>query len=241
MKKVSDRQWRAILSHRNSESPFQLNGHAKIPSLEGEYYKVLDTIKNAKIKRPVVIAHIAQTLDGRIACVNGDSKWIGNKENLRHAHRMRALCDAVMVGNRTVTNDKPQLTVRHVEGKNPIKLLLEGHTLCGNHYKKVCYLEKGNDHEAISWRGADDLLDSLFARGIRSVYLEGGGKTISYFLKEELVDRLQIHIAPIILGSGIASFSLPESQKIGEALTFMDETIYSIDGEFMISGAINYL
>jgi len=70
------------------------------------------------------ISHLAQTLDGRIATVTGDSKWIGSEGNFVHAHRMRALVDGILIGSKTLAKDRPQLTVRHVSGKNPRPIVI---------------------------------------------------------------------------------------------------------------------
>ncbi|MEO0604067.1 MAG: RibD family protein, partial [Myxococcota bacterium] len=75
--------------------------------------------------RPYVVAHLAQSLDGCIALPAGESQWISGHEDLVHTHRLRALCDAVLVGARTVVHDDPQLTVRHVEGPHPLRVVLD--------------------------------------------------------------------------------------------------------------------
>ena len=77
-----------------------------------------------KYQRTISVAHFAQTLDGKIATLNGESKWIGNQENLIHAHRMRALCDGILIGNKTLEADQPKLTVRHVKGNDPKRIVL---------------------------------------------------------------------------------------------------------------------
>ncbi len=235
---ISETEWATILEHKARLQSFP--DKSEDGSLTSEYYKILQTIAGNPHKRPVVFAHIAQTLDGRIACVNGDSKWIGNEENLHHAHRMRAICDAVMVGQRTVVSDNPQLTVRHVAGDNPIKLLLEGHSTRGVQYKKICKFFNGTEELEIPWRKLEHLLQDLDALGVKSIYLEGGGKTLSYFLRKQLVDRLQVHIAPMVLGSGHPSVTLPERQQIDQALKMTDASVYNVRGQVMISGPINY-
>ena len=75
-------------------------------------------------KLPFICLHVAQSLDGKIATNSGHSKWIGNMENRIHSHRIRALVDGVMIGGNTLRNDKPKLNVRHVEGKDPIKIVI---------------------------------------------------------------------------------------------------------------------
>ena len=87
-------------------------------------YWPLCIITKTKTNRPYVFVHTAISLDGYMATLSGHSKWIGNKENLEHAHRLRAIFDAILVGGNTVERDQPALTVRHVEGNNPKRLVL---------------------------------------------------------------------------------------------------------------------
>ena len=85
---------------------------------------VLNYFKAIKSEKSYVVSHFAQSLDGKIATSTGHSKWIGNQENLVHAHRMRALCDGILVGANTYLRDNPRLTVRNVEGDDPVKIIL---------------------------------------------------------------------------------------------------------------------
>ncbi|NJK98835.1 MAG: hypothetical protein HC905_31475 [Bacteroidales bacterium] len=82
------------------------------------------TLKSHKLKRTYGISHYAQSLDGKIATVDGKSKWISDQENLNHSHRMRAMCDSILIGINTLRNDKPRLDVRHVKGNNPVKVVI---------------------------------------------------------------------------------------------------------------------
>ncbi len=208
----------------------------------------------AKIrKRPFVVSHFAQSLDGHIATKGGDSKWIGNKENLIHAHRMRALCDAVLIGRKTLVHDRPQLTVRHVKGDNPARVIL-GATLedleyleddraapiylvgdfsCEKEHITVLPLPKSSLESNLLF-----ILEKLYEEGIYSVYLEGGAQTTSQFLQEELIDTLQLHISPLILGSGIPSFSLAEITQISQGIDFSSHCYESIGNAIMFIGHI---
>lgn len=75
--------------------------------------------------RPLVILKIAQTLDGRIATASGDSKWVSGEAARKLVHKWRAQLDAILVGSGTALADDPALTVRHVEGRNPCRIVLD--------------------------------------------------------------------------------------------------------------------
>ena len=83
-------------------------------------------IHHVKTQRPWVMLKVAQSLDGRIATSTGDSQWISGHANLRWVHRVRAAFDAVLVGAGTARVDDPQLTVRHVQGRHPRRIVLDG-------------------------------------------------------------------------------------------------------------------
>ncbi|HSP25692.1 MAG TPA: RibD family protein, partial [Saliniramus sp.] len=76
-------------------------------------------------ERPFVVAQLGQSLDGRIATVTGDSKYINGDAALDHLHAIRAQVDAVVVGIGTVVADDPQLTVRRAEGRNPARVIID--------------------------------------------------------------------------------------------------------------------
>ena len=217
--------------------------------------------------RSFVTAHLAQTLDGRIACANGHSQWISNEANLHHAHRLRALHDAVMVGARTVASDDPQLTVRHVEGENPHRVVLSargsvlselassrvfdggGTLVCRtSERERAAELERRDvavvsiepDASGTSANGSSSALlapsavgAALADRGLHSIFLEGGGRTLSSFLEARAIDVLHVHIAPLILGSGISGFSLAEVATVQAGARVCMEH-FSMDGELLL-------
>jgi diaminohydroxyphosphoribosylaminopyrimidine deaminase/5-amino-6-(5-phosphoribosylamino)uracil reductase len=74
---------------------------------------------------PLTVGHLGQSLDGFIATDSGDSYYVTGDENVRHLHRLRALCDAVVVGAGTIAADDPQLTTRRVAGPNPLRVILD--------------------------------------------------------------------------------------------------------------------
>jgi len=210
------------------------------------------SLKAQREKRAIAVAHLAQTLDGKIATSTGDSKWIGNQENLIHAHRMRALGDGVLVGSHTLKEDHPKLTVRHVEGKNPIRIIL------GNPIPEFdCLLESGaapiltlchksiENHPAVQYFkfeakdgriSTEKVLAFLFEKSIHTVYIEGGATTISCFFENLDIDILQLHIAPIIFGSGTSSMQFPSVQLMKEAYSFKHHYFQTVGDTIMFTG-----
>ena len=79
----------------------------------------------AGARRPLAVGHLGQSLDGFIATAGGDSCFVNDPANIVHLHRMRALCDAVLVGGATVRDDDPRLTTRHVPGPHPVRVVLD--------------------------------------------------------------------------------------------------------------------
>ncbi|MEN6465167.1 MAG: bifunctional diaminohydroxyphosphoribosylaminopyrimidine deaminase/5-amino-6-(5-phosphoribosylamino)uracil reductase RibD [Syntrophaceae bacterium] len=191
--------------------------------------------------RPFVTLKIAQTLDGRIAASSGDSRWISSPASRRLAHRERSLHDAVMVGIGTVIQDDPELTVRHVRGRNPLRIVVDsklrippeskilqdqGKTptivACSRNHnlKKFEQLRKLGIDVVVAGAGQVDLrsLLSLLAKeNISSVLVEGGAGLYTSFLKEKLADRILAVIAPVITGKGIEAFGDLGIKKIRDA------------------------
>ncbi|MBW4632069.1 MAG: GTP cyclohydrolase II [Iphinoe sp. HA4291-MV1] len=214
-------------------------------------------------KRPFLMAHLAQSLDGRIAATNGNSQWLSNEANLKHAHRLRALHDAVMVGAVTATLDNPKLTVRLVTGKHPIPVIIEGQSdlklddlqMMALHERMIVLYPQEKQHRVIpqaakekilelpisstkdshenSVLAPSEILNVLYENGISSIFLEGGGQTVSYFLQADCIELLHLHVSPLILGSGRSSFTLPVIDSIDKGLRFKMKH-FDFDGEILM-------
>jgi riboflavin-specific deaminase-like protein len=202
-----------------------------------------------------IIVHMAQTIDGKICTCLGKSKWIGNEENLTHAHRLRAMVDGVLVGGKTVAKDLPRLNVRHVKGENPSRLLL---TNSFNEWDKLPVVENAKTilirSKDVTFSSAhpviDDVLEydvsdedklhyilkELKKRGIHSILVEGGPSTVGSFLSAGLVDWLQLHIAPIVFGSGKSCISMNEIEEVNEGYQIKNMFHTSMGDAFMLTG-----
>jgi diaminohydroxyphosphoribosylaminopyrimidine deaminase/5-amino-6-(5-phosphoribosylamino)uracil reductase len=179
-----------------------------------------------------VVAHLGQSLDGRIATLSGASRWVTGAADNAHNHRMRALADAVLIGSATLRSDDPQLTVRSCAGRNPVRVVLDTNRGLDANYRafrdgaaptllfcatdKMAAGERLGDAEIVGLPrdGAAlapaAIIAELASRGLRRLFVEGGGVTVSRFLAAGCLDRLQITISPLIIGSGRPSITLPE-------------------------------
>ena len=208
---------------------------------------------------PWVTLKAAQTLDGRIADLNGNSKWITSEASRKEVHRVRASHDAVLVGAGTVIKDNPGLDVRHVNGKQPVKVIIDedlnsdidSKVYNNNEGKTILFtaVDKDNDKVAIfSDRGIevvsfdksegldiDWLLLKLASFGISSVLVEGGSQIFSSFLISRKVDRYIIFINSSFMGSGIETFS-SEGFPIEERLKLSDLSVEVLGEDIMLQG-----
>ncbi len=222
-------------THTVSFSPDDFLAHHPDRRLYACYLKcLLAPLQAHLLRRAVVIVHCAQTLDGKMATLSDHSQWIGNRHNIIHAHRMRAITDSIMVGARTYEVDKPQLTVRHVEGEDPIRLVLT----------RRPSINRLNNSNSVRCVGNQDgslltVLASLYEMGIHSVFLEGGALTLSAFIKQQLIDTLQMHIAPMLLGSG-KHIDLPVVEKVTESIQFNASEFIPVGDEIMFVGKPSY-
>lgn len=222
--------WRAVLDARHGRGPVPqgsplatLYGPLCMPRAEG-----------------CAFAHLAQSLDGRIATAGGMSRWLSGAEDLLHTHRMRALCDAVLVGSETVLHDDPQLTVRRCTGTSPVRVVVDPERRLDASQRVFrdgaapTLLLVAEDRAT---RGPDpglaeivpvariggqldphEIRRVLARRGLGRLFVEGGGTTVSRFLAAGALDRLQLTIAPVIIGSGRPGLALPQISDLADSL-----------------------
>lgn len=216
---------------------------------------------------PLVTLKFAQTLDGRIATVTGNSRWISSEKFRRLAHKLRATNDAIMVGIDTVLADDPQLTVRLVKGRNPARIVLDSRlripldaevvrsrevaltiiatTPSADEQKLSCLREMGIEVLVTQEDEAGEvdlgyLLRILGQRGISSVLVEGGAGVITSLLRQNLVDKMIIAVAPKIMGRGIEAVGELNIRDVNQTLKLSFRKIYRMGEDLIIEAKVNH-
>ena len=220
--------------------------------LPAPWEELFGPLRHGRVDELVAVAQIGQSLDGRVATETGHSHYINGPAGLAHLHRLRALVDAVVVGVGTALADDPQLTVRRVTGPQPARVVIDAggrlpsgaKLLADDGVRRLVVTGAGakpplpSDIEIVGIPKTDGqiapaaILAALAERGMRRVLIEGGADTVSRFLAAKCLDRLHIMVAPIILGSGRPSFSLPPIARVDEAL-LTPITVHRLDDEVL--------
>ncbi|MEA2944757.1 MAG: diaminohydroxyphosphoribosylaminopyrimidine deaminase [Alphaproteobacteria bacterium] len=199
---------------------------------------IFGPLRQGMVDDLVLVGQSGQSIDARIATSSGHSHYINGEAGLVHLHRLRALVDAVVIGVGTAIADDPQLTVRRVEGPSPARVILDpngrlpptARVLAADGIRRVVitaggsrgHLPEGVD---VIQLAANDgglapaaIITALAALGFRRMLIEGGANTVSRFLAAHCLDRLHVLVAPIILGDGRASLTLPPIDRVDEAI-----------------------
>ena len=216
---------------------FVLSQHSKIADISIDKYKVVFNCKIEKkikeigqillpilmLKKKFYIGQIGQSLDGKIALLNGNSHYINDKNSISYLHSLRSICDAVIVGVNTIRKDDPLLTTRAIKGPNPQRIIIDPSLKLTNKYKvfkdgmpNIIFThsklnKKFNNTQIyqLPERNFTNLIYQNINRlGYKLVLVEGGSKTISKFLENRLLNIMQFIIAPTIIGSGINSINI---------------------------------
>jgi diaminohydroxyphosphoribosylaminopyrimidine deaminase/5-amino-6-(5-phosphoribosylamino)uracil reductase len=186
-------------------------------------------------RRPFVVWKVAATLDGRVAGADGSSRWITGEDARAAVHRLRAGCDAVVVGSGTALADDPQLTVRDAEGRTadrqPLRVVVDRR---GRLPDTARVLDDAAPTYVSAAGSPARLLAELFDRDVRRVLLEGGPTLAAAFLRAGLVDEAVVHLAPTLLGAGPSLVGDLGIDSIGGALSLTVVDVTRLGGDVEI-------
>ena len=215
-------------------------------------------------KLPFVTLKFACSLDGKIATSTGESQWISCEESRKFSHHLRDINDAILIGSGTLFADNPSLTTRLVDGKNPVRVIVDSNALTPLDSKivtdksartiiattsnaspeKISALENFGVEIITAGDGRrvdlPILMRELAARDITSILVEGGGKIHFAMLNAGLVDKIFAFIAPKIIG-GENSLTAVEGEgfaKLSDAVTLKNFTSQQIGTDFLLTGYV---
>jgi diaminohydroxyphosphoribosylaminopyrimidine deaminase / 5-amino-6-(5-phosphoribosylamino)uracil reductase len=235
--------------------------------LERECYRLNEAFfHHVKTARPLVTLKIAQTLDGQVATRTGDSRWVTGNAARMVVHRWRSELDAVLVGTGTALADDPSLTVRHVEGRQPWRIVLDREArlpaslkvFSDEHASRTIRIV-GTDVSAVLPSSNHPILRSVRTDGgrldlgavldalgrddeaagvppLQSVLVEAGPGLATALIEQDLVDRLYVFIAPKIVGTGTPSIAGLSIERMADALTFEDQTWEQVGEDMLFRG-----
>ena len=188
--------------------------------------------------RPKVTWKFAATLDGRSAAADGSSQWVTGPLARADVHRLRAQCDAILVGTGTVIADDPALTVRGPDGttspRQPLRAVMGLRPVP----QAARVLEGPARTLLLATHDPAEALKAMAAREIHHVWLEGGPTVAAAFLGAGLVDEVIAYLAPALLGAGAAAVGDLGIQSIDDALRLTPHEVTTIGPDIRIRAGI---
>ena len=221
-------------------------------------------LKHVTTGLPLVTLKMAASLDGKAAARDGSSRWISGPESREEVHRMRAASDAVLVGAGTAFRDDPSLTVRDADlaGGPPLRVVADGRGIVPETHRLfadgaartlVATTERAPEERREAWRarGADvvvlddagsgliplrDLFRELGKRDVQNVLMEGGPTIAWEAVREEMVDRVVLFFAPILVGGEEAPSLLMGGgmPTIGDAISLRVREVARVGGDIKV-------
>lgn len=210
--------------------------------------------------RPYVVLSAAISLDGKIATRSGDSQ-LSSKKDSRRVHKLRSGVDAILVGRKTVSVDNPLLTVRHLKGKNPTRIILDSKGTIRSDSKILKTCKKVSTIIVVSEKitksnlarlqkfpidviqcgknkiNLKQLFRILYRKKIKKILVEGGGTTNWSLIECKLVDEIIVTVTPFIIG-GKKAISLVEGKgfdSIPKSLSLKLKKIIKMNGEIVLN------
>lgn len=216
-------------------------------------------IHRIQFKRPFGIFKYAMTLDGKIATMTGDSKWVTGEKSRNYVHHLRSACDGVIVGGNTVRKDNPRLTTHGIANHNPVRVVMSpsfnlpfdchlwdtttAPTLVFTLSQKDSALKSHLLSQGVEILEMENLsptavMDFLYVRGLNSVLWECGGNLGARAIASGTIQKVLAFIAPKIIG-GEKSFSPIGDMgimKMSQALSLENITIKQFDDDILVEG-----
>jgi diaminohydroxyphosphoribosylaminopyrimidine deaminase/5-amino-6-(5-phosphoribosylamino)uracil reductase len=215
--------------------------------------------------RPFVTLKLALSLDGRIAAESGDSRWISSAESRNLVHRWRNEADAVMVGAGTVIADNPRLTCRIAGGRDPVRVVVDGHLRCPPAARVFAeasdapallvtsaanlararrrYAGPGLEVIGCAAKGGRvdlrGLMRELGGRGWCRVLIEGGAHLASAALADGVVDHVAFFVAPILIGSGMPALEGLHVPRVRQAVALKAMNEQRIGADLLVEADIS--
>tara|TARA_R110002072_G_scaffold100429_2_gene221094 strand:+ start:20129 stop:21241 length:1113 start_codon:yes stop_codon:yes gene_type:complete len=224
--------------------------------------------KALSLDRPWMLCKWAMTLDGKTAAPTGEARWISGPEARKKTHELRAHCDGVMVGFRTAQIDDPELTVRHVEGKQPVRIVIDplceiddDSNLVRTARTQPTWLLASEDVDPRRSGHLQDLgvtvvhiptaegprrlhlgraFKELRRRGLRRILVEGGGGLVAQMFAWNAVDQVLAFVAPKIIGGASAPTPVGGDGRpfMAEAWQLSDVRMQQYGADMAIAGFI---
>ena len=190
--------------------------------------------------RPYVIAKCGMSLDGRLAPPAGEERWITSVTSRRHANRLRAQVDAILVGAETVRADNPRLTVRAVRAaRQPLRVVLSN---SGRLPRDAHLFTDRFANRTLVFRNqtVDGVLVELGRKEVTSVLIEGGGNVLSQALDARVIDKVQIYLGPMFVGGRVVAFGGRGAGSTLEALRLRHARYERIGSDVFVTGEATY-
>jgi diaminohydroxyphosphoribosylaminopyrimidine deaminase / 5-amino-6-(5-phosphoribosylamino)uracil reductase len=188
--------------------------------------------------RPKVTWKFAATLDGRSAAADGSSRWITGPLARADVHRLRAQCDAILVGTGTVLADDPALTVRGADGsgsgRQPLRVVMGLRPIPAS----ARVLDAAAPTILLTTHDPAEALKALDEKEIHHVWLEGGPTVAAAFLEAGLVDEVIAYLAPALLGAGAPALGDLGIRTIDQALRLLPSEVTTIGPDIRIRASI---
>lgn len=209
---------------------------------------------------PFVALKLGMTLDAKIATAKGESKWITGPESRKYVHALRSQYDAVLTSSETVLKDDPELSVRYVKGKQPLRVILDRNLRTDPGAKvyrdknvvvfatdiadaKKVNLFRSQGIEVVTLKeklfSLKNVSKMLYKKSVFSLMIEAGGTMAALFLKEKCIQKVYFFYAPLLLGAdakpGIGELGI---QTLQRAVKLEDVSIQRFGNDFMIEASL---